>query len=80
MIRVFVQKLENPHTMIPIFFLKIAAKFRLYYSGVFFFPRKAGKKIPQKVLTHSFFEVFVLKLSFPGKLKNTRPSIQLLKT
>ena len=36
---------------------------------VFFFRQSGKKKLPQKVLTHSFFEVFVLKVSFPGKKK-----------
>ena len=39
------------------------------YLAYFFFPKKLGrkKKIPHISLTHSFFEIFVLKLTFPGK-------------
>ena len=49
-------------------FLRFAS--RIYYTlFVFFFPEEveSGKKIPLFSLTHTFFEIFILKVSFPGK-------------
>ena len=59
-------KIRKPmHIWLLIFCCKNSLKkFRLSIKGVFFFPTKAEKKIPQKVLTHSFFDVFVRKRIF----------------
>ena len=69
----FLSKIGEPsHILVLIFLVKTALKFRLYYRGVIFFPTKAGNKIPQKVLTQSFFEVFVLKVIFSREIKKMR--------
>ena len=58
------------HTMLSDFFvIKMVIEDLL---SVFFFSEKVGsgkKKIPRFSLTHSFFEISILKVSFPGKKK-----------
>ena len=60
----------HAHIESSFFSVKIALKnFDSLLKG-FFFPTKAEeKKIPQKVLTHSFFDVFVRKRIFSWEIK-----------
>ena len=66
------------HTMLSDFFvIKMVIEDLL---SVFFFSEKVGsgkKKIPRFSLTHTFFEIFFPKVSFPGKNKIRHLCIQL---
>ena len=66
------EKLQIRYMLSDFFVMKMGS--RIYYS--YFFPRKlgAGKKIPLFSLTHSFPEIFIIKVTFTGK-KNTTPLV-----
>ena len=67
----FLSKNWRTHTyMIPIFLLKTALKFGLYYRGTFFFRKKRKKKITAKSTHSLLFWGFCAKSIFSREIKN----------